>query len=1057
MAKAQFNFSFPLTSADEPSDFILGGSATLTANGVTDPVDNGWLRLTPDQKSQKGWACINQPFAPTLGLFVQFEYKTWSAGGSDAVGIGDGLSVFLYDGGQEQADFEHGGYLGYITKKSQGLKSGYLGIGLDEFGAFSNLLEGAKKRVPHSIALRGGAAEGYPYIAGTGTRLTKSNSAASVDLALAGTALGFKNSVKTRPDGFYRRVRLCLLPVADGSDFKITVELQKDAAGPFYTVIKNQQIGKRPPSTLKIGFGASTGAGCANHEIRNVIVGVPIDLSVETSVDKADAHADNTVTYTTVVSNPGVNAIMGSNRASLFIETDGVTIPADIALDVDKSRGDIMITKNEVQSIPGKHVYDISNLPVGGHLTLKYHGTITRNGSFIATNKATIASPAGFLDIDSSNDVRAASTTIGRDVDLKVVNTVDLSTPQLTGTPLNYITTISNAGPDEIVSPLSATFTIETSGVDIPADITVNMLMDKPATNVNIIVTKDKAQSTSTKQVYHVANFPAKGAVTFMYKGIITSKSALVTNKATIAPPLSGLYETDNSNNSSTITTPLIKDIDLRVVNSVYPSAARNGGLVTYTTVLSNHGVNSVMGSDTITLVIKTDGVSILDDHNDIVTDAIGPQGTLITKNTNNPIPNNQVYDIIHFPAGGSLTLTYKGKINSQSTPGTNVAHVIAPPIYFRDTNSDNDMSAVSTTIIQDVDLQVINKVDVSDAQKVGAILNYTTTVFNLGPSDVSNAILTIEANGVNVVPGAIISKVYKNELAAGATINLDTHLSTLSKYVYHLAVLPAGATVTLMYQGTITSTNHSAIIKATITPPASGFYEINYENNISVAQTLIKPTLTQPQNAIVCSEQLVNRALESDNPSFTSYTWVLVPSSDAIHVHPSSTGGAAVQCMIKNEENDAGSLAYIITPAIKAPIMPIDGGAPSVFTTIEGDPKVFTVTIKPLPKEPSVSVTNNGVIRYREDAVFTPVSHLPSAIYHWYDAANKTNPIKNGVVGSSGVLTVSNLLPGTYTYYVTVLSPDFCEGVACPAKVTVMPMSAKGKASLNVAAERRK
>ena len=59
-------------------------------------------------------------------------------------------------------------------------------------------------------------------------------------------------------------------------------------------------------------------------------------------------------------------------------------------------------------------------------------------------------------------------------------------------------------------------------------------------------------------------------------------------------------------------------------------------------------------------------------------------------------------------------------------------------------------------------------------------------------------------------------------------------------------------------------------------------------------------------------------------------------------------------------------------------------------------------------------------------------------------------------MVGSNGVLRVSNLLPGTYTYYVTVSSPDFCEGAACPAKVTVMPMSAKSKASLRVPAGRK-
>ena len=770
------------------------------------------------------------------------------------------------------------------------------------------------------------------------------------------------------------------------------------------------------------------------------VINGPIDLRVKTTVDKTDAHTGNTVTYITFVSNLSANTITGPNKAKLLIETDGVTIPADVTDGVDKSRGDITIIKNEAQSTLSKQVYDIANFPVSGTLTLKYHGTITRNVSFVATNKTTIAPPAGLSDIDSGAIVSAVSTSIERDIDLKVVNTVDLSTPQLAGTSLNYITTISNAGPDEIASPLSATLFIETNGVDIVSDITANMVIDKPATNGNIIVIKNKALSSLNRQVYNIVNFPAKGTVTFMYRGIIRSKSEPVTNKAMIAPPINGFYETDNSNNASTVATPLIKDIDLQVVNSVSPTTARNGGSVIYKTVLFNHGMNAVAGSNTITLVIKTEGVSIIDDHHDIVADAIVPNGTIVTRNTSNTVPNEQAYDIINFPSGGTLTLTYKGKINSQSTPGINTVHVIAPLISFRDTNSDNDMSAVSTTIIKDVDLQVINTTDVSNAQKIGAVVKYTTTVSNLGLNDVTNALLTIDTKGVSIVPNSIISNVSRNELAGVVMIKFDKGLSTLNKYVYQIPLLSAGATVTLRYQGTITSTNHSAINKAIIVPPASGFYDIDYENNMSVAQTFIKPILTQPQNMTVCSGQVVNRMLESDNPSFTSYTWVLVPSSEAIHVHPLSvTGGPAIRCVIKNEDNDAGMLAYIITPVIKAPIMPIDGGAPVMFTTIEGDPKVFTVTIKPFTENPTVLVTKD-IIHYREDAVFIPSSRLLSATYHWYRDPEKNNPVKNGVVDLNGVLTVSNLLPGTYTYYVTVSNPDFCESAASPVRVTVRP-----------------
>lgn len=170
--KAQFNFSFPLINTTKLNELILGGSAMLTANGVIDPNDNGWLRLTSDDKNQKGWAYIDKAFPSTLGLLVQFEYKVWSSGGMNRQGLADGLSVFLYNGETNSGGFKpghHGGslvYAGGPLDGENGLSNGYLGIGLDEFGNFS--LAGASTssndkglvQIPNSIALRGGAAGG---------------------------------------------------------------------------------------------------------------------------------------------------------------------------------------------------------------------------------------------------------------------------------------------------------------------------------------------------------------------------------------------------------------------------------------------------------------------------------------------------------------------------------------------------------------------------------------------------------------------------------------------------------------------------------------------------------------------------------------------------------------------------------------------------------------------------------------------------------------------------------------------------------------------------------
>lgn len=117
-----------------------------------------------------------------------------------------------------------------------------------------------------------------------------------------------------------------------------------------------------PPHTLKVGFGASTGEGWANHEVRYLMVSTPVDLSVKTTIDKTSARItgrnnvnnDDKVIYTTVVSNLGINAITGGDAVALSIETDGVTIPADVSIGVLKSDPAILISKKLGEAISCK-------------------------------------------------------------------------------------------------------------------------------------------------------------------------------------------------------------------------------------------------------------------------------------------------------------------------------------------------------------------------------------------------------------------------------------------------------------------------------------------------------------------------------------------------------------------------------------------------------------------------------------------------------------------------------------------------------------------------------
>lgn len=94
---AQFTITETFKGSSVGSNIILGGdptTATLTS-GIVDPVNNGWLRLTNDATNQRGFAYINTPFPSSMGIFLEFEYKTWRSK-NDTYNGADGFTVFLF-------------------------------------------------------------------------------------------------------------------------------------------------------------------------------------------------------------------------------------------------------------------------------------------------------------------------------------------------------------------------------------------------------------------------------------------------------------------------------------------------------------------------------------------------------------------------------------------------------------------------------------------------------------------------------------------------------------------------------------------------------------------------------------------------------------------------------------------------------------------------------------------------------------------------------------------------------------------------------------------------
>ena len=236
---------------DTAPGWTLQGSAELTSSHA-DPTGDGWLRLTSPANDQAGTALFDTQFSTATGIEVAFDYATYGGTGAD------GFTFYLIDGTTAAPTVgAPGGSLGYSWRGSNnapGVTNGYVGIGFDEYGNFSNNGFGlctaptpACGFMPNHVAIRGSGSglNGFPLLA-------------TVPQAIQADRAGAKH------------VRITITPAPN---VLITVQVNGT------TVIDKAPlvVGGAPvagmqalPSSFKMGFSSSTGGSTNYHEIRNV-------------------------------------------------------------------------------------------------------------------------------------------------------------------------------------------------------------------------------------------------------------------------------------------------------------------------------------------------------------------------------------------------------------------------------------------------------------------------------------------------------------------------------------------------------------------------------------------------------------------------------------------------------------------------------------------------------------------------------------------------------------------------------------------------------------------
>lgn len=239
-----------LTAASSDAPGSLPACGEIKDQSMKPDADGeGVFRLNGD-KDTSGSLLLTEAISTRYGLSVEFDIYMYAARQSSGSLVTDGLSFFVIDGQQENPGTgETGGGLGY-----RNLTGAHVGVGFDQFGNFSTMLDGSTagpQRSPNSVAVRGAQATRYAYL--TGTSLDPKKQPLGADQA-TDRALAKRHVVITLSSRNVITVSIDWLTGEGPRQILVADLANLDGQPPL-------------PPTVKIGWAASSGPSATAHEI----------------------------------------------------------------------------------------------------------------------------------------------------------------------------------------------------------------------------------------------------------------------------------------------------------------------------------------------------------------------------------------------------------------------------------------------------------------------------------------------------------------------------------------------------------------------------------------------------------------------------------------------------------------------------------------------------------------------------------------------------------------------------------------------------------------------
>jgi uncharacterized repeat protein (TIGR01451 family) len=526
----------PMTDTNS-TGWVVGGTPTsslLTGNGTIDPVGSGWLRLTNNSGNQTGFAYNTTSFDLSQGVLVQFDYATWGGTGAD------GYSVYLFDAGVSTFNIgAFGGSLGYaqklppaVTTAVPGISGGYVGVGVDEYGNFSNPTEGrylGPGAYPNTVTVRG------PVVGFGGGAIGDTINASSypwISTSANNGSLWYNGA--TRPDQTSTNYRKVVILISPTPNPVVNAWIQFGYNQPLTQMITNQALPAISTSQLlHIGYAASTGGSTNYHEIRNLLVtslntSTGIDLGIVKSVLDTTTNSTTITTvgdgirYTVTARNYGPNNVTATGVGivdNVPASITGVTWTCAVV------SGSPAGTSCGAASGSGNNLNTTANLPYGGAVIYTINGTVGASSPSTLSNTASLVIPGAVVDYNSANNSATASIAV----------TSNLSTSTKTWQDLNG----GDQNPNDV---LQFTITLKETAGAAASGVSVTDTLPATLTNLTVISFPAGATNSSTGSALNITgvSVPVNGSATIVFQATIangTAAGTLINNTATITNP----------------------------------------------------------------------------------------------------------------------------------------------------------------------------------------------------------------------------------------------------------------------------------------------------------------------------------------------------------------------------------------------------------------------------------------------------------------------------------------------------------------------------------------